>query len=190
MGFRDHVLINTAGTTEWTKFVKETENVEVARKNTQPVPMDLSAIGCRDQQFQGNCSWCGIYGHMARDSRKKAEYVQNSQTGGWSGTDDKTKGKPGKGKSDKGKGKGKLGKGKGKDKSKGNGKQHGKKGEKGFHEMEGHKDQQEAQAGQEYTEWTDTSWDHVDKWTDADWWSSDCSTDLWADPSWSMRHGN
>ena len=29
-GFRDHLLINTAGTTEWTKFVKEIENVEFA----------------------------------------------------------------------------------------------------------------------------------------------------------------
>ena len=29
-GFRDHFLINTAGTTEWTKFVKEIENVEPA----------------------------------------------------------------------------------------------------------------------------------------------------------------
>ena len=43
-GFRDHLLINTAGTTEWTKkffmkFVNETENVESARRT---VPMDLS----------------------------------------------------------------------------------------------------------------------------------------------------
>ena len=29
-GFRDHLLINTAGTTEWTKFVKEFENIELA----------------------------------------------------------------------------------------------------------------------------------------------------------------
>ena len=27
-GFRYHSLINSAGTTEWTKFVKEIENVE------------------------------------------------------------------------------------------------------------------------------------------------------------------
>ena len=27
-GFRDHLLINTAGTTVWTKFVKEIENVK------------------------------------------------------------------------------------------------------------------------------------------------------------------
>ena len=93
-GFRDHLLINTAGTTEWTKFVKEIENVELARRNTQLVPMDLSAMGSQDQKFQGNCSWCGIYGHMARDCRKKTEYMQNNQTSGWSGTDDKTKGKP------------------------------------------------------------------------------------------------
>ena len=36
-GFRCHLLINTAGTTEWTKFVKDIENVELARRNTQPV---------------------------------------------------------------------------------------------------------------------------------------------------------
>ena len=44
-GFRDHLLINAAGTTQWTKFVKFFENVESARGNTQPVPMALSAIG-------------------------------------------------------------------------------------------------------------------------------------------------
>ena len=75
--------------TEWTKFVKEVENVEIARRNTQLVPMGLSAVGSQDQQFQGNCSWCGIYGHVARDSRKNTEYLQNNQASGWSGTDDK-----------------------------------------------------------------------------------------------------
>ena len=34
-----------------------------------------------------------------------------------------------------------------------------------------------------YTEWTDTIWDHADNWTDADWWSNDWSTDLWTDPA-------
>ena len=51
-GFRDHLLINTAGTTECMKFAKEIENVELARRNTQPVPMDLSAMGSQDQKFQ------------------------------------------------------------------------------------------------------------------------------------------
>ena len=121
MGFRDYLVINTAGTTEWTKFVKEIENVELARRNTQPVPMDVSAMGSQDQKFQGNCSWCGIYGHKARDCRKKTEYMQNTQTCGCSGTNDRTKGKPGKGigKHDKGKGKRKPGKGKSKSKSRG-----------------------------------------------------------------------
>ena len=93
--------------------MKEIENVELARRNTQLVPMDLSAMGSQDQRFQGNSAWCGIYGHMARDCRKKTEDLQNNQTSGWSGTDDKTKGKPGKGKGkqDKVKGKGKPGKG-------------------------------------------------------------------------------
>ena len=166
MGFRDHLLIDTAGATEWTKFVKEIENVELARRNTQPVPMDLSVMGSQDQKFQGNCSWCGTYGHKARDCRKKTEYMQNNQTSGWSDTDDETKGKPGKGKGkqDKGEGKGKPGNGKSKSKSKGQGKQHGKKGEKGFHEMEGHEDKQETPTGQYFTEWTDTSSDHADNW--------------------------
>ena len=51
---------------------------------------------------------------MARDCRKKTEYLQINQTSGWFDTD--TKGKPstgkGKGEQDKGKGKDKLGKGK------------------------------------------------------------------------------
>ena len=54
-GFRDHLLINTAGTTDWTKFATYIENVELARRNTQLVPMDLSAMGTQDQKFQGNC---------------------------------------------------------------------------------------------------------------------------------------
>ena len=113
-------------------FVKEIENVEFARRNTQPVPMDLSAMGSQNQKFQGNCSWCGTHGHLARDCRKKTEYLQNNQTSGWSGTDDKTKGKPGKGKGkqDKGKGKGKPSKSRGKGKNK----------ERARQEREGHED--------------------------------------------------
>ena len=116
---------------------KEIGNVELARRSIQPVPMDLSAMGSQDQQFQGNCSWCGVHGRMARDCRRKTEYMQNIPTSGWSGTDDKTRGKPGegKGKQDKGKGNGKPDKGKHKSKSKGKAKQHGKKGKKCLHDM-------------------------------------------------------
>ena len=53
--------------------------------------------------------------------------------------------------------------------------------------MEGHEDKQETQTSQEYTEWTDTSWDHAGKWTDADWRSSDWSTDSWTDPVWEQE---
>ena len=35
--------------------MKEIENVESARRNTQLVPMDLSVMGSQDQKFQGNC---------------------------------------------------------------------------------------------------------------------------------------
>ena len=117
---------------------------------------------------------------MARDCRQKTGDLQNNQTSGWSGTDDKTKGKPcqGKGKQDKGKIEGKPGK------SKGKGPQHGKKGKKGFLEIKVREDTQETRKGQEHTEWTDTCWDHADNWTDADWWSRDWSTDLWTDPAW------
>ena len=52
--FRDRLPMNTAGTTEWTKIVKEIESVELARRNAQLVPMNLSAIGSQEQQFQGN----------------------------------------------------------------------------------------------------------------------------------------
>ena len=86
--------------------------------------MDLLAMGSQDQKFQGNCSWCAIYGHMARDCRKKTEYLQNNQTRGWSGTDDKGKGEPG---TSKEKGKQDKGKGKGKNQIRGKGEHHGKK---------------------------------------------------------------
>ena len=121
--------------------MKEIENVQSARRITQHVPMDLSAMGSQDETFRGNCSWCGTYGHMARDYRKKTEDMQNNPTSGWSGTDDKAKGKPGKGKGkqDKGTGKSKPSKDKGKSKSIGKGKQHGKKGRKDFTKWRGTK---------------------------------------------------
>ena len=55
----------------------------MARKNTQLVPMNLSTMGSQDQKFQRNCSWCGTYGHVARDCRKKTEHMQNNQTSRW-----------------------------------------------------------------------------------------------------------
>ena len=92
-GFRYHLLIKTAGTTEWTKLVKEIENVASARRSTQLVPMDFLALGSQDRQFQRRM--CGL---MARDCRKETEYLQNNLVC----TGDKSKGKPGTG---KGKGK-------------------------------------------------------------------------------------
>ena len=144
-GFRDHLLINTAGSTDKTKFVKEIGNVEITQRNTHTACSDRS----QDQKFKRHCSWCGTYGHMARDCRKKTEYMQNNQNSGWSGTDDKGKRKPGKGKGqgkqDKDKGRGKLVKYKSKNKKKGRCQHHGKKGKNRFHEMEGHEDKQERQ---------------------------------------------
>ena len=43
--FRDHLLINTSGTKQWSRFIKEIEAVELARLNSRPTPMDLSAVG-------------------------------------------------------------------------------------------------------------------------------------------------
>ena len=79
-GFRDHLLINTAGTTEWSTLKKGLVNDELGRKNIRPTPMDLSAVG-QDQKFQGNCPWFGIYGHIARDSRKRAEHNNQGKQG-------------------------------------------------------------------------------------------------------------
>ena len=77
------------------------EIVELSRRITLLVPMDLSAMGS-----QGNCSWCGISGHMARDCRNHIQYLPINQTRGWSGTGDKGKGElgmdKGKGNQDKG----------------------------------------------------------------------------------------
>ena len=59
-----------------------------------------------------------------------------------------------------------------------------RKGRMVFTTWVGHEDKQEPPTGQEYTEWTDTSWDHADNWIDAERWSSDRSTDWWTDPAW------
>ena len=117
--FRDHLLINTG------------EKAHAACSD------GLVGDGQSRSKVPRKLSWCVIYSHMARGCGKKAEHVQDNQTSGWSGTDDKTKGKSGKDKSANVQGKGKPGKGKRKDKSNGKGKQHGKRGKKGFHEMEG-----------------------------------------------------
>ena len=62
---------------------------------------------------------------------------------GWSGTDDRNKGKAGHGQ-----GQGQARQRYGQDNNnKGKGKQHRKKRKKGFHEMEGHEDTQERQTG-------------------------------------------
>ena len=94
LGFRDHLSINTSGTTEWSKFVEELENVQLARKNTKPPPVDLLSM-VQDQNFQGHCSWCGVHGHLARDCRKRTEHTQHIQSNGWSGTHNQGEGKPG-----------------------------------------------------------------------------------------------
>ena len=109
----------------------------LARKNTQLVPMDLSAMGSQDQKFQGNCSCCGIYSQMARDCGKKAEHVEKKSNKWmvWHGR--QIQRQVWQDKSAKVHVKGKPGEGKGRDKSNGKGKQHGKKGKKGFLEMKG-----------------------------------------------------
>ena len=33
--FRDHLLINTSGTKQWSKFIREIEAVELARLNSE-----------------------------------------------------------------------------------------------------------------------------------------------------------
>ena len=100
-GFRDHLLIKTAGTAEWTKFVKQIENVELARRNTELVPMDLSAMGSQDHKVPRSLFMVWNLRPHARDCRKNTGYLQNNPTGGWSGTDDTTKGKPVRAKANK-----------------------------------------------------------------------------------------
>ena len=71
--------------------MKEIENVELTRRNTQLVPMDLSAMGSKIKSskklFMVVATWREIV-------EKKTEYLQNNPTSGWSGTDDKTKASP------------------------------------------------------------------------------------------------
>ena len=118
------------------------------------MPMNLSAMGSQDQQFQGNCSWCGIYGHMARDCRKKTECLRNNKTSGWSGTGRRRQWEAWHGQGQE-------------QKTKGKGTHHGEKVKKRFREMEEHDDTQDTQISQDCTQWTDTSWDHADNWNDA-----------------------
>ena len=65
--------------------------------HTQPVPIDLLAMGSQDQQFQGNCSWCGILrSHGERLVERKPKTCKPRHTNKRRTTDGK--GKPGTGK--------------------------------------------------------------------------------------------
>ena len=55
--FQDHLLINTSGMKQWSRFIREIEAVELARLNSRPTPMDLSAVGHdKPKRFEGGCS--------------------------------------------------------------------------------------------------------------------------------------
>ena len=102
---------------------------------------------------------------------RKPSTCKTNQTSGWSGTDDKGKGKPGTGKGRQ-------------DRKQRKGKQQGQKGKTGFLEMKGARRQARNTNRSRIQRVEGLNWDHADNWTDADWWSSDWSTDLWNDPAW------
>ena len=79
----NHLLINTVGTKESTTLVKEIENDELVRRNTRLVPCEFVGDGLPTSKVP-----------------KKLVMVWNLllHVGGWSGTDEKGKGKPCKGK--------------------------------------------------------------------------------------------
>ena len=87
---------------------------------------------------------------MARDCRNTG-YMQNNQTSGWSGTDDKTKGKPRKGKPTKARAKASLIRAKARTRTQ-EGVNYGKKGKTDSTKWRGTKEKQETQTGQEYKE--------------------------------------
>ena len=90
--------------------------VDLARRNTQLVPMDLSPMGSQDQKFQElTVTW-------RETVERKLKICKTTKQVDGLGTDDK-----GKGKNDKGKGK------------------HRQREKKGFHETEGHDDAQDKQ---------------------------------------------
>ena len=111
--FRDHLLITTAGTMEWTKYVKEIENVEVAPRKHPACSDEFVGDGqSRSQVPRKLFMVWNLRSHGERLSNGNLILAKQPMSG-WYGTA-KTKGKPGKGKDkqDKGKGKGKLGNGK------------------------------------------------------------------------------
>ena len=155
--------------------MKEIESFELARRKTQPVPMDLSAMGSQDQKFHGNCSWCGIYGHVARDCRKKnrilAIHPNNWMV--WHGRQRQGQARQRQGQRQEPKQRKGLNTA-------------ARQGRKEFTKW---RSTTTRHPSQDHTEWTDTNWDHADKWNDAGWWTSDWSTDLWADLAWEQAAG-
>ena len=68
------------------KGVKEVENVASARRNTQLLPRDLSAMGSQGQQFEGDCSWCGdLWSHGERQSKESRLAKQPNKWMVWHG---------------------------------------------------------------------------------------------------------
>ena len=120
--------------------MKEIENVELARRNTQLVPMDLSAKEQSRAQVPRKLFmvW-NLWSHgkrLSKENRKLAKQLnewmvwhgRQNQRQAWHGQGQRqARQRPGQ----------RQGKGKGKNKNKGKGKQHGRKGKNGFYEMEG-----------------------------------------------------
>ena len=172
--FQDHLLINTSGTKQRSRFVKEIEAVGLARRNSRPTS---SAVG-HDQpkKFEGNCSGCGAYGHMARDCWKKAAAQSQSGKGPQSSNSSQCSQW------------GDRGGGKGHGKSKGKGKGKGKKGPKGLHEMEEQSSEQEGSYSQEW--YADQGAWHEDnsgpggaEWHEGHWDSHDRNSASWETPN-------
>ena len=88
---RQHLLINSTDKTEWTIFMEETENVELARRNIQSVPMDLSTIGTKIISSKETVHCVELLVTWRDIVERKRTTCKNKQTSGSSGTDDKTK---------------------------------------------------------------------------------------------------
>ena len=140
-------------------WLTQSGNVELARGNILLVPLDLSAMGCQDQTCQGNCSWCGFCGHIAKVVERTPNTCNTTIRVGGSVTDDKVKGKLGPGK--------------------------GRQEQKQREELTPRQEREDMISRKEEHDETQpvTIWSHADNWDDSDWWTNSWSTDLWDDPA-------
>ena len=167
-GCRNHLLINTAGTTVWTEFVNEIEKVLTKKHAADGFVGDWQPRS----ESSTKTSLRRIFGTWRGNAERTPNTCKTTKQVDGLARTTKSKASPAQAEAKA-------------RKTKARGKRVNTTGRKGMisRTVEEHDDAQDTQTIQDSTSWTDTCWDHADNWTVTGG-SSEWTTGLWADPAW------